>query len=81
MRKVGIDLDKVGIPILPKKSTGRFRNFTDTYIGMDIKYNNRHIKRGKWKKKVRKRHYMYFEAFVHEEDRDIILSLSLFFSP
>ena len=47
MRKVGIDLDKVGIPTLHKKSTGQFRNFTDTYLGMDKKYNSRHIKRGK----------------------------------
>ena len=76
MRKVGIDLDKVGIPTLRKKSTGQFRNFTDTYLGMDKKYNNRHIKRGKGKKKVRKRHY--FEAFVYEEDRDIIIIFVLF---
>ena len=76
MRKVGIDLDKVGIPTLRKKSTGQFRNFTDTYLGMDKKYNNRHIKRGKGKKKVRKRQTEYFEALVYEEDTDIILSFS-----
>ena len=46
---VGIDVDKVGIPTLRKKSTGQFRNFTDTYLGMDKMDINRHIKREKGK--------------------------------